>query len=302
MPIPITLENSELRLVIRPDLGARIDQIQDLQTQHNWLWHPTRYDPNQGRSLPIGASFDANWTGGWDEIFPNDAAGTFQGRQLVDHGELWAQSWQVESASALQVMLRCFCQTVPVTVTKTITLDPQAAQFHLEYQLQNRSDEAVPFLLKQHAAIAIDAGDEILLPHCLIEPVTLDFSTIIGKTEKTFFPKAYNAAGELIELQRIPAPDSQLQEFYYSSNLDKGECGIHNVQTRSSLIMRFETSDFPYVWVFQSYGGWQNHYVVVMEPCTTIPYDLEVAYHNGTTPQLLPRETQQRRLTIELQR
>lgn len=46
--------------------------------------------------------------------------------------------------------------------------------------------------------------------------------------------------------------------------------------------MKFDTASFPYVWMFQSYGGWRGHYVVVVEPCTTLPSDLEEACRNGT--------------------
>lgn len=45
------------------------------------------------------------------------------------------------------------------------------------------------------------------------------------------------------------------------------------------------------VGVFQSYGGWRGHYVLVLEPCTTIPYDLEVACRNGTAALLKPPKT-----------
>jgi hypothetical protein len=75
----VTLENTEIRLTLRPDLGGRIDQLEDLQTGHSWLWHPSHYGPDTTRSLAVGASFDDHWTGGWDEVFPNDAAGEFQG-------------------------------------------------------------------------------------------------------------------------------------------------------------------------------------------------------------------------------
>lgn len=54
----LTLENSEIRLTVRPDLGGRIDQLEDLQIGHSWLWHPPHYDPEATRSLAIGESFD----------------------------------------------------------------------------------------------------------------------------------------------------------------------------------------------------------------------------------------------------
>ncbi len=246
----LTLENAVLQLIVRPDFGGQIDKLLDRQTKYEWLWHPKDYDSSQKRSLTVGASFDEHWTGGWDEVFPNDAAGLFQKRNLVDHGELWSQAWQVVETSELGVKLKYQCQTIPVIVEKTIRLHQTQPEAQIEYQFQNQSDETIPFLFKQHAAVVIDAGDEILLPDCLIEPVDLGFSKIIGRHEKTRFPKAFAADGREIELQLIPPSSSQLQEFYYCSNLAIGQCGIRSRRSQSSLVMKFDKSDFPYVWVF----------------------------------------------------
>lgn len=297
----ITLANAAIKLTVRPDLGGRIDQLHDVQTGHEWLWHSPGYDAAQTRNLAPGASFDQQWTGGWDEIFPNDAAAEFQGRQLVDHGELWSQSWDVVDSNEFSITLSYTCQTVPVRVQKTIALHPEQPEVTIDYQFHNQSDQTIPFLFKQHAAIAVEPDDEIILPECQIEPVDLGFSKIIGRAEQTRFPKALAQDGQEIDLRRIPPPSSQLQEFYYSSNLAIGQCGIRHTPTQSCLLMQFDTADFPYVWVFQSYGGWQGHYVVVLEPCTNIPWDLEVAHRNGTAAQLRPQETQRRRLTVRLQ-
>ncbi|MBF2003830.1 MAG: hypothetical protein IGS38_24295 [Synechococcales cyanobacterium M58_A2018_015] len=298
----ITLENPELKLTIRPDSGGRIDQIFDRETNREWLWHPSGYDASQSRSLPLGASFDDHWSGGWDEIFPNDAAGEFRGRSLVDHGELWSQAWTVVEADSRHVQLRYCAQTVPVQIAKTIYLDPTRPRITIDYRFENQSHDTIPFLFKQHAAIAIDAGDEILLPDCLIEPAVLEFSTWIGQPEKTSFPKAFAADGNKIDLRYTPPPSSQLREFYYSFNLTAGFCGVRHGRSKSALIMRFDTAAFPYVWVFQSYGGWNGYYVLVLEPATTMPYDLETACQHNTCAQLKPREVQQRQLIVELQR
>lgn len=298
----IAIENPEVAIVIRPDLGARLDRLFDKKTRHDWLWHPPQYNPSKTRNLEIGASFDQHWSGGWDEIFPNDAAVEFQGRQLVDHGELWSQAWDILEQSQLRIKLGLSCQTVPVRVEKTIQLDEVNPTLQIDYTFENLSDQLVSFLFKQHAAIAIETGDEIVLPDCLVEPVVLDFSRIIGREGKTRFPFALDADGNTVRLNQIPDRYSQLQEFYYCSELERGQCGIRNPQSRSALMMNFELADFPYVWVFQSYGGWNDHYVLVMEPCTTMPYDLEIASQQGTIPTLQPKQTQHRRLTINLER
>jgi hypothetical protein len=298
----LILENSEMRLTIRPDLGGRIDQLEDRQTGHFWLWHPSDYTPDTTRSLPVGASFDEEWTGGWDEVFPNDAAGAFQGRNLVDHGELWSQWWEILQCLPLSTTLGYQCQTVPVRVEKTIQLDPIRSEAKLIYEFENQSEEEIPFLFKHHAAIAIEAGDEILLPDCWVEPAFLEFSKLIGQPGKTRFPQAIGANGEAIDLRRMPPPSSQLQEFYYSFDLASGYCGIRNQRTQSALRMTFDTADFPFVWMFQSYGGWRDHYVVVVEPCTTMPFDLEEAVRRQTVAILSPQEKQRRLLTLQLQR
>lgn len=296
----ISLENAKIRLIIRPDLGGRIDQLQDLITGREWLWHPPDYD-KQTRTLAIGESFDQHWSGGWDEIFPNDAAGPFQGRNLADHGELWSQDWQVIAKTENSITLQYQCQTVPVQVQKKIQVHETLPEAQIDYWLQNQSYDRIPFLFKQHAAIAIEAGDEIILPACLIEPVDLGFSKIIGQHEKTCFPTALDRDGKPIEVNQIPPASSKLQEFYYSSDLAIGHCGIRNQKSQSLLIFSFDRADFPYVWVFQSYGGWQGHYVIVLEPCTNIPWDLEVAQQNGTCAILEPQEMQHRVLTMRLQ-
>ena len=298
----LTLENSEIRLVVRPDLGGRIDQLDDLKTGHSWLWHPPHYNAEKTRSLTVGVSFDDYWTGGWDEVFPNDAAGTFQGRNLADHGELWSQRWKVLAETPLSLTLGYQCQTVPIWVEKIIQVDENQPAASLVYNFQNQSEEQIPCLFKHHAAIAIEAGDEILLPDCWVEPAFLEFSKIISQPGKTRFPKAIGAKGEEVDLRIMPPPSSKLQEFYYSSDLSEGFCGIRHQRTQSSLRMTFDTAAFPYVWMFQSYGGWQDHYVVVVEPCTTLPSDLEAACRNHTVALLGPHENQRRRLNLQLQR
>jgi galactose mutarotase-like enzyme len=298
----IVLENSEIQLLIRPDLGGRIDQLYDKQVNHAWLWHPPEYDDAQTRTLPLGSSFDESWTGGWDEIFPNDVPGEFQGYSHVDHGELWSQEWKILEQSPMSLRLRLQCRTVPVLVEKTISLHQTQPEFQIAYQFENLSNAEIPFLFKHHAAIAIEDGDALLLPDCLIEPVVLDFSRIIGREGKTRFPMALDAQGNEVDLSRIRDRESQLQEFFYSSELAVGECGIRNERSQTALKMRFDTADFPYVWMFQSYGGWRDFYVVIVEPCTTIPYDLDAACKNGTVAIVRSGETQHRNLSVVIER
>ncbi len=281
------LTSSGVKVVVRPDLGARVDQITDLDTGKDWLWHPERYK-GETRELSVGASFDENWSGGWDEVFPNDAGGAFRGRNLADHGELWSRNWRVTESSASEVRLACDCSTLPAACEKRIAVTAEG--LIVGYRLQNLSGEALPFLLKLHPALAVEPGDEILLPPCTVEPVDAGFSTIIGRSEKTRFPTACGADGKKVRLDIVPAREAGTREFFYSTGLEGPWCGLKNSRTGRTLKFSFDSSRLPYVWVFASYGGWQDHYVLILEPCTNVPYDLETALFNGTCAILQPHE------------
>lgn len=296
----IKLSNEAMEVTILPSMGGRIDSLKDLRaaSAREWIWHPAGYERRE-RSLEIGANFDDAWTGGFDEIFPNDAEANFRGRQLAGHGELWSQPWQVAERSLRHMVLRYACKTVPVDVTKVVRIDDQRPELSFTYQFENRSDESLPYLFKLHPALAVEPGDEILLPDCFIEPVELGFSSLIGQPYKTRFPQAISKEGKEIALNIMPPPEEQ--EFYYATELAEGFCRIKNRKTGTALVFRFERKDLPYVWMFQSYGKWRGYYVVVPEPCTNVPYDLEKALAQGTCAVLEARGQKVIHLTVSIE-
>jgi hypothetical protein len=148
-------------------------------------------------------------------------------------------------------------------------------------------------LFKLHSALAIEPGDEILLPHSTIEPVSLDFSSIIGRKEKSNFPYARSNSGETIRLDTIPPREANAQEFYFASELSDGWAGIRNHRTQTELKFRFNQKDIPHVWLFQSYGKWRGHYTVIMEPCTNEPCDLTEALRRKACAILEPGKKQE---------
>ncbi len=286
-----------VKVAVRPDLGGRIDQITDLETGKEWLWHPQKYG-GEPRRLPIGASFDEHWSGGWDEVFPNDAACAFRGRSLADHGELWSQRWRIAAESPSSLTLAYSCQSVPVAVEKSVTAVEKGVE--VRYLLENRSVNALPFLFKLHPALAVEAGDEILLPPCRIEPVDTGFSTIIGRPEKTSFPFAFDREGGKVRVNAAPGREADQQEFFYATDLDGAWCALRNNRTGKRLEFTFDGSEIPYVWVFSSYGKWKGHYVVILEPCTNVPYDLETAYRNGTCAVLGGKKSKELKVSVRL--
>jgi galactose mutarotase-like enzyme len=295
------LMNEGLRLGIRPDLGGRIDSFVDRSTDKEWVWHPPGYDPTKGRSLPRGASFDENWSGGWDDVFPSVAADPFRGRLMFDHGELWSQPWEVLEYSPLGISMSTECECMPLTVEKTIVLESEGMEVLIRHALRNRSAEPQAFLFKQHPAIAIEEGDEILMPDCELEPVTLDFSMIAGSPERTCFPFVKDATRQPVRMDKMLPKASYSREFVYARNLKDGWCGVRNPPSRTSLMFSFAPQDFPYVWIFSSFSGYRDHYVLILEPCTSMPLDLETAFQQGTCGILQPHATRSFETRVKVQ-
>ncbi len=52
----------------------------------------------------------------------------------------------------------------------------------------------------------------------------------------------------------------------------------------------FDTGVFPFAWLFASYGGFDGHYTVVLEPCTAMPLRVGDAIRDGRCSRLLPGE------------
>lgn len=296
----ISLRNDALAVTIRPERGGRIDQISDLACGKDWLWHPEAYQPELDALAPDSGqplSFDACWSGGFEEMFPNDAAGELAGRALRDHGELWSSAWTVVEQSASCLRLRVDCHTLPFTVEKCFTLDPLRPLLAIRYRLHNRSGQPQPFMLKLHPALVIEAGDDVDLPACQLEAVELGFSRMVAQPGLFAWPRAPGAHGSEVRLDRVPPPDGELREFVYCSGLSDGFCAINNRRSGSRFELRFERADFPFVWVFLSHGGYQGLQVAMLEPCTGKPYDLGLAIQQGTAAWLQGGETRD----IELQ-
>src|SRR5919199_616506 len=95
----VILENDLLRVVIMPDLGAKIWQLTYKPKGKDLLWHNPRLKP---RKLPFHSIYDDTFFGGWDELYPNDTPEELNGEAEPDHGEIWTLPWEyaIEKVSA----------------------------------------------------------------------------------------------------------------------------------------------------------------------------------------------------------
>ena len=192
----------------------------------------------------MGASFDENWSGGWDEVFPNDAGGAFRGRNLADHGELWSRNWRVTESSGSEVRLACDCSTLPAACEKRIAVTAEGLT--VGYRLQNLSGEALPFLFKLHPALAIEPGDEILLPPCRVEirRHRLQHDHRNGRKRRAFPWRAERTEKKCASTW-FRGGKSGSREFFYTTGLEGPWCGLKNSRTGRTLSFSFDAAGYP---------------------------------------------------------
>jgi hypothetical protein len=283
----IILENEYLRAVIIPELGGRVWELEDRIRGRQWIWHREDVPLQKAQT---GASYDDVWSGGWEELFPNDAPCRFEGRDLPDHGEWWTMSWDATvscEGNNAAVQLAAKSTAVKTTCVKEFSLSADAATLVVNYQIRNEEDKPIHFLFKQHLAISITPECRLWMPGGRVQAVDLSFSTILPGGGPFYWPYAAGE-GNSVDLRAIPPAHAGAREFVYISELPQPWCGVQDIRQGAAIRMDFDSRSFPYVWLFLTYGGWRNLYTAVLEPCTNLPKDLSEAVRLGQSARLEP--------------
>jgi len=288
----LCLNNGHAAVEILPELGGKIWNLYHPSTDTHWIWHNPHV---RLQALALGASYNDHWAGGWEELFPNDAAGDFMGRDLPDHGEWWSQPWKWEEMedSQRRVTVRLWHEGV-VTQTrceKWITLEANMASVSIRYRITNLEATLLYFLFKQHLAVAVTPTHRLELPGGKVTPVDLSFSTRIGTAGPFDWPMVQGKTGEPVDLSVLLLPELMHREFIYVAELPEGWCGVRDTRTGARLRLHFPCEVFPYTWLFMTFGGWRGLYTVVLEPCTNMPKDLNAAFRLGQCAMLHTNET-----------
>lgn len=261
----IILENESLRVAISDGRGARVEEFFDKKNKKNWVWKPSKKD-NENGALGLSEGFDDNWSGGFEEVFPNDAPTVVENYKLVDHGEVWRRNWEVDgSTTSKRASFFIRCETYPMVFRKTYTLSDSEALLKIDFEVESLASRPLPFMFKWHPALAIDPGDEFELPYGERTEVAPGFGNIFVNHE------SLNVAME----------KGDGREFIRLSEFEEGKVSVRSKNSNSKLTMEFSRIDFPHLWLFQSYGGFMGHYVSMIEPINAHHYDLGEMFKEG---------------------
>jgi hypothetical protein len=287
----VCLENRVLRVIILPEPGAKIYRLIHKPSDRNILWNNPRLLP---RAVPIGASYDDHFFGGWDELFPNDDPVVLNGERFPDHGDLWSQPWQwrveEDSGERAVVHLWCFSSVLNVRVDKWLTLEAESPVLRFRHRLRNYGPVPVDFLWKLHPALAVGPGYRIDLPSCRVHRADKDWSGLVGE-EQFDWPFCRGKNGGTVDLRLVPDPGNPCNEFVYCTDLADGWCALTDTEAGVGFGLLFPREVFISVWLFLAYGAWRGYSTAVLEPCTAWPKELDTAITRGTCSHLAANGT-----------
>ena len=258
------LGNEQVEVAVVPELGGRIISLKNLQTGREWLWHP-----QTGQKLftnQPGDAFERSPLLGIDECFPTIAPGTWQGRQLPDHGELWSQAWQVDEARWEQGNLTASLALANSPFHFTRAMEVRGADILLNYEVINLSRRPEVFLWSFHPLFQLQPGDRLQLPESTRQQIT-----------EADWLEAVDSAVPPGRAAKVFAPAVQV-----------GEAAIRNGHTNEHLTLTWDPEANPVLGLWLSRGGWHGHEHFAIEPANGADDCLARAWAQGGGRELAP--------------
>jgi hypothetical protein len=288
----VRLENELISIDILPELGGKIYNFIHLPSDRNLLWHNPRILPARQQ---CGARFDDVWSGGWDELIPNDIPTPVIGNEMLpDHGEVWSQpsEWQVVKSSESKTTVRLVNHghVLPTAFEKTISLQRGDPFCTVQYRLTNLGRQPVDFLWNIHPAMAISPTTRLDLRarRGIVEKWGTDHFE--GGSEYDW-PYAIDRSGKRVDLRQVHPPESALADHHYLPDVLEGWYAVTDTQARVGFGLVFPTSVFPHLWLFRTFGGWRKLYTLILEASNGYPNDLAIARQTGRCGHLEPSQT-----------
>lgn len=301
----VVLENGLIRIVVLPDLGAKIASLVRLATGREFLLQPAA--PRQ--SIFAKATQFEQYAYGFDDCFPTVSEceypdGAFRGAILPDHGELWSTPWKYQVKDnhlCLATDVRCLL----CIFRKRVTLDFESVL--LEYEVESITDRPFCYLWSAHPLLQIERGCKIILsPE--VGRLHVGYATENRLATSTRFCGWRIACGPFdtgVDLSVIRTKTEHAAAKLFTPQLSDGVCAVHYPSTDESISYHFGSEQIPYVGIWICEGGWpvpgSEHFTAALEPCTG-PYDsLSEAINHNRALQLMPLETKRWTLRVQVQ-
>lgn len=283
----IRLESKHLRLDVAPSVGGRVVSLVNKTVRHEFLW---RNSALRLELLPADSPYDPNFYGGIDELLPNDIPEEVDGVSLPDHGELWTLPLESD-VTGEGLSLRGTLPATGLVYRRLISLRPDEPCVDVTYRITNPGSQRRTFLWKLHAALEIEAGDRLECPASkaqVVDPAWSRFSSL----EPFSWPTIEDTPANIVP------PRGNSVDFFYLYDLQNGYVAWTRPSAALTFAYEFDTTVFPFVWLFASYGGFDGHYTAILEPCTAMPISVNEAAARGQCSVLEAGQSLETKVTI----
>ena len=263
--------------------------------------------PRTLKSPSLNALFQEGSCAGIEECLPSVGASgkATDGGEVPDHGDFWQLPWHIQNHIdnySLAIQATGFSR--PLRFSKQLTLNDNA--LHIDYKIENLSNQCVSFLYACHPLFAVEAGDRIILPD---EVKSLHLHSSHNQRLGTFgdtiaWPQPISSSNS--DLSFVLPATARTADMLYTERLQHGWCGLYRAASQTGLVVRFDTSLLPYLGLWLCYGGWpeddskQLQYAVAFEPTVAPHGTLLAAQQAKVAPELAPHGQFQWRINFQI--
>lgn len=289
------LENEHMRVVIVPELGAKIASLVDKAAGHEWLAPPS----HPVRAREYGDTFIHHDMAGWDEMCPTINACQSPhdpAEQLPDHGEVWALPWHLLDEQGETLALRVAGRALPYVLTRTAALE--GSTLRLDYHLKSLSDAPIPFLWAAHPLFNGDEHTRIVLPDDVTQVVNVADHPLWGAPDRLLdYPLTPGIAQRL---DRVGEPSlKDYRKYYLRPELPVSAAALVQEDIGRRLHMSWDESLAQYLGVWVDEGTYSRGTTVALEPASGYYDSLALAIRNQRAAVVLPGEVKTWWLTVE---
>jgi len=265
----VVLENAKLRVTVLAGKGTDVVEL-------NYKPLDLDFAPVSPGGVRVprtdqGDAFMDHYPGGWQEVLPNGGVPTTHaGATYGQHGEVslvpWDHAIERDEPEGVTVAFEIALRTVPLRLTKRLSLDRDTPALHISETLINESDVEVDAMWGHHIAFG---------PPFLSDDTTVDLPVELGRPSSI----------EYIE--------------------GRSDYTIRDERIGMRVAWDARTMPYLWVWQEHggttSYPWWGRLRTVGLEPFSSRPTDgLAEAVRNGTALRLAPREARAFDLTASV--
>ncbi|NJL92810.1 MAG: aldose 1-epimerase [Anaerolineae bacterium] len=303
------LENASLRVGVLLDKGADIFDFTYKPKDLDFMWQspiPMRKPFTATSALPEGAFHDYYY-GGWQEVLPSAGwasepyMGTYQGL----HGEASLLPFEAsvleDTPQQVTLLVKTALYRSPLRLEREMTLRNDAPTLFIKERLYNDADMDFAVMWGHHPAFGapfLDESCQVQTAAGRAEVLAYHANGLWEPGDGYNFPMVKNRrSGELQDIRQVLPASTKSVDVVFFKELSEGWYGLTNRNLGVGFGMAWDQSVFPYLWMWQVYGGHTDYpwygrtYNCALEPFSSYPpAGVKNAVDNGTARMLKPQE------------